>query len=378
MNSKFKTIAVIFYLCFAQVKTLMAQSHQPNASPAQISLFYPIGTQGTASDSISYNVSLNLLWGLTGGIRGAELGGLFNKTKGAMSGAQFGGLGNFVDGDMTGGQFSGLMNTATSLKGAQIGGLINSVNNTPKVHQSDTIEAIASPIYENNGVQAAGLLNQQAENMKGVQIAGLINLNRQHIKGVQLSGLLNKTKSISGVQIGLINIADTITNGVPIGLINIVKSNAYKATEVEVNESFYANVSYKMGVKRFYSIFSLAFTTQNQKEFWALGFGFGTSFAVNNITGIHIDAVNYHLNEGEWWTNNHNQLNKLKINCSFQLAPKLSVFGGFSANVLISEIKNKEGIPTGSHFKTPNAFYEKVNSSTKIVIYPGLNAGIRF
>lgn len=369
MNLQVRIFTLIIFLSFACTQILKAQEGATKPSPAQITFFYPIGTHGIASDSIPYHFSLNMLWGFTGGIKGAELGGLFNKTNGTVTGAQFGGLGNFVAGNVTGGQFAGLINAASSFKGIQMGGLIN------KVEDKEGSSLEETP--RNIGVQAAGLYNLQANSMKGVQI-GLININREHIQGAQIAGLLNKTKTISGVQFGLINIADTVKKGVPIGLINIVKHGSYSAIEVEYNESFHANISYKLGVKRFYSIITVAFKEQNGKEFWAPGYGFGTYFPVANNTGINIDAISYHINEGEWWTNEENRLNKLKINCSFQLAPRLSLFGGFSVNVLVSGMKDEEGSPQGSDFKTPNSFYDKVNTNTHITIYPGLNAGIRF
>lgn len=369
MNRHFNiTITVLtIFVWTSMANTLKAQDNSSSpTSPAQVTLLYPLGTEGKSSLLSSYHFSLNMLWGITGGVDGMEIGGVLNQTKGAVVGAQLGGLGNLVSGQVTGAQFSGIINTSGTLQGAQFGGIVNLTNS------STDIEDEAS-----TGVQVAGILNLEANSMKGAQL-GLINIAKNNIKGAQVGGLFNKTATLSGVQIGLINMADTVEKGVQIGLLNLVKHGMYTVMEVEANESFYANATYKLGTQRFYSIISLGFKTQNKTEFWAPGFGFGTYFPVGNITGINIDALTYHVNEGEWWTNKENSLHKLKINCSFQVAPKVALYGGLSINLLVSEITDAEGTPTGSTLKTPGTFYEKVNDNTHLKLYPGFNAGIRF
>lgn len=362
----FITVLTIF-LGASMANILKAQDDNSSpTSPAQVTFLYPLGTEGKSSLLSSYHFSLNMLWGITGGISGAEIGGLLNQTKGAVTGAQFGGLGNLVSDKVSGVQFSGIINTSAKLQGAQFGGLANMANSG--IDAEDEVST---------GVQVAGILNLEANSMKGAQL-GLINITKNNIKGAQIGGLFNKAATVSGVQIGLINMADTVEKGVQIGLLNLVKHGMYTAIEVEANESFYANATYKLGTRRFYSIVTVGFKTQNKTEFWAPGFGFGTYFPVGNITGINIDALTYHVNEGEWWTSKENSLHKLKINCSFQVAPKLALFAGFSMNLQVSSIKDAEGRPSGSLLKTPGAFYDKVNTDTYLKLYPGFNAGIRF
>lgn len=371
MNRHFKIIiillAIFSWLSIPNILKAQDDAQSPTA-PAQVTFFYPLGTAGKSSVLSSYHFSLNMLWGITGGINDAEIGGLLNQTKGAVVGAQFGGLGNLVSDKVSGAQFSGVINTSTALQGAQFGGLVN------LVHSDDAIE---NELAEDDGLQVAGILNLHENSLKGAQMA-LINITKNNIKGAQIGGLFNKASTVSGVQIGLINMADTVEKGVQIGLLNLVKHGMYTAMEIESNESFYANATYKLGTQKFYSIISLGFKTQNQTEIWAPGFGFGTYFPIGNITGINIDALTYHVNEGEWWTNKENSLHKLKINCSFQVAPKVALFGGFSMNLSVSAIKDAEGTPTGSMLKTPGNFYEKTNANTHLKLYPGFNAGIRF
>lgn len=360
-------IALTVFLWTSIFSDLKAQDEHPSqTSFAQITFVYPLGTEGKSSVLSSYHFSLNMLWGITGGIKGVEMGSLVNQTKGTVKGTQLGGLANFATETVEGAQFAGIINTSKRLQGTQFGGIVNLANSNAQEEEEPS-----------TGLQAAGILNIERQSMVGAQMA-LINITKDNLKGAQIGGLLNKASTVSGIQIGLINMADTVEKGVQIGLLNLVKHGMYKAVEIEFNESFYANATYKLGTQRFYSILSLGFKTQNQTEIWAPGFGFGTYFPVGKITGINIDAITYHVNEGEWWTSKENSLHKLKINCSFQIAPKVALFGGFSMNLQVSSIKDAEGKPIGSMLNTPGTFYDKVNDNTHLKLYPGFNAGIRF
>lgn len=361
-----------------------AQDEDQRIAPAQITFVTPLGTNGAASANTINHFSLNLLWGASAGVLGFEAGGLLNQTFGGVHGMQVGGLGNITSGTLTGMQVGGLLNTSSSrLLGAQVAGLLNiSSAKTGGNEENFSSGAQLSGLININqnrmkGVQSAGLLNQQSASFEGLQVAGLMNNSEEHFKGVQIAGLLNKVKILSGVQIGIINIADTIEKGIPIGILNIVK-DGYSAFEVETSESFYGSINYKLGVQRFYSIFSVAYKEQDGMPFWAPGFGFGTFIPISQKAGINIDAISYHVNEDEWWTNYQNQLNKLKINGSWHFGRRMAVYGGVSVNVFVTEVKSDEGNLRGSAFKTPNSFFNEVHKDTRVIIYPGINAGIRF
>ena len=57
---------------------------------------------------------------------------------------------------------------------------------------------------------------------------GVANITKgDPIEGVQVSGILNYTRIPKGIQVGLINIADS-SDGYSIGLINIVRKGYHK------------------------------------------------------------------------------------------------------------------------------------------------------
>lgn len=387
MDRKQLTIFLVTAVFFAGIANMPAKADDDEkVMPLQITFVYPLGTNGTAAANTINHFSLNLLWGASGGVRGAEVAGLLNITNGTIVGAQAAGLGNIASGNVRGAQIGGILNTAAAIKGVQAAGIIN-ISSKESNQEDDEIQTWSTGaqisgllnIQDHNmkGTQAAGLMNLHAASFQGAQIAGLANNNQEEVKGAQIAGLLNKTKKLSGVQIGLINIADTVEKGVQVGLINIAQKG-YSTLEIESNESFYTNISYKMGVKRFYSIFSIAYKDQNGKPLWAPGFGFGTAMSLGQKTDINFDLVSFQVNEDEWWTNRHNQLNKLKINASYRLSKKLALYGGVSVNVLVTEIKDDEGIPYDRLFKPRHSYLDETHKNTRVIIFPGINAGIRF
>lgn len=191
MNRQFN-IAIFILTIFSWTSIshlLKAQdSVSTQLSPAQVTLAYPLGTDGKGAILSSYYFSLNMLWGITRGIHGAEFGGMGNQTMGAVKGAQLGGLANLVSGEVRGGQFSGIINTSKKLQGAQFGGVVNLASS------ADEKEDSAS-----SGLQVAGILNVEGQSLRGAQVA-LINITKNKLKGVQMGGLFNKASSVSGVR----------------------------------------------------------------------------------------------------------------------------------------------------------------------------------
>ena len=53
-------------------------------SKVQVTFAYPLGSNGLNSLNYSNNFSLNILFGLNGGVDGVEIGGLMNYNKGEV------------------------------------------------------------------------------------------------------------------------------------------------------------------------------------------------------------------------------------------------------------------------------------------------------
>lgn len=374
---------------------------------AQITFISPLGTNGVNSSITTNKISLNLLMGTSGGVNGFEFGGFHNTTKGDVRGFQAAGFGNVTAGITKGFQFGGLYNVDLGLTtGAQIAGITNVIHGPAKgfhfaginnyvSDESWAFQAsgIANVTPEgNHGLQLAGISNVNGKEGEGAQIAGITNVNygkpskfqlagianvsSNGIAGAQIAGILNYSKKLSGFQLALINVADTLEKGVPLGLISVVKGGYY-AFELEVNDAFWINATYKMGVPKLYNIWTVGFQHQNGNEMWGVGFGLGTILPAGKKWGLNFDLTATHVNENEWWTEDLNLLNRLKINAWVDLGP-LQIYGGPSLNVYITNLVNEEGVPGGNLITPEWSFIDETSGETRTIVYPGFNFGIRF
>lgn len=235
---------------------LLAQT-PPDIRPIHVSLVQPVSTDGQASGQYPYRFSLNILSGTTGGIRGVELGSLYNQTNGNMAGVQYSGMLNYTRGSVRGYQTAGITNVSGSVTGVQQAGISN--------HAHDV-----------TGLQTAGILNWAA-----------------NVSGVQLGGILNRAKRLNGLQIGLVNIADSVAGGGAIGLVNIVKKNGYRNIEVSTADYQPIGISYRSGVRALYSVLSAGYNLKPQAALFSLGLGLGRVMPLNAHWQLRPELVWY-------------------------------------------------------------------------------------
>jgi hypothetical protein len=180
----------------------------------------------------------------------------FNKIGGDLAGVQVGFL-NTVRGDTRGLQCGFVNTTGNSVKGAQIG-FVNS---------------------------AAG------EQVRGAQ-AGFINTAANDLNGAQIS-LVNVAGQLSGLQLGLFNYVDTVRGGAPVGLVSIVRNGGYRAVELSAAEIAPVALSFKTGIRKFYSSLHAAYRPVKAgfRDRIFLGFGFGSIIDINNIFFINPEVT---------------------------------------------------------------------------------------
>jgi hypothetical protein len=410
MRQQIKVLSLIVLACLVALTSANASKGEDETQErrfAQFTFITPIGSNGHNSSITTNSLSFNLLYGVSGGVHGFEFGGLHNTTKGDVNGFQLGGLGNLTTGITKGVQFGGLYNVDLNLsngvqfagitnvikgpsKGAHFAGITNFVSNeswafqaggianvTPGGNHGAQLAGITNVNgLEGEGPQFAGLANFNQGRSSNFQAAGLINISTKEVRGAQIAGLVNYTKKLRGFQLALINVSDTVEKGIPLGLISVVK-HGYYAFEIEANDAFWVNATYKMGVPKLYNIFTAGFKEQEGKKMWGVGFGFGSILPVGEKWGLNFDLTATHINEDEWWTEDLNLLNRLKINAWYDLG-KLKIYGGPSLNVHVSNLKDEEGVPGGNLIDPKLSFYEHTGSDTRTIIYPGFNLGIRF
>ncbi|MGZ5221720.1 MAG: LA_2272 family surface repeat-containing protein, partial [Chitinophagaceae bacterium] len=338
--------------------------------PFQFSVIPGVSTQGKLSGQVVNNFSFNLFGGYTAGVNGLEIGGLFNLNKKDVRYVQAAGLFNVVGGSVTGLQVSGLQNTSLkTVTGVQVAGINNYVKGNVSGLQIAGVANISGG--EMKGLQAAGVFNYQNRHAGGIQIGGVGNIGGGEVKGVQVAGVFNYAKKLKGLQIGLINIADT-SDGYSIGLINIVLRGYHKLS-FSTNEIVEANVGFKTGSRKLYSILLAGMNLRNEEEkLYTFGYGLGTEIGMAKWLSINPELSSQYLYLGTW--DHLNLLNKLHINLNIKFGKRFSIYGGPSFAVYYSD---QPAAVAGYKYSILPASYKSFElGDPKVRGWFGWNAGV--
>jgi len=286
--------------------------------PVQFSLAHPLTSMGDQTKDYRFHLSVNLFSGMVGAVTGVEYGCIVNHVERDITGAQFGGIGNRTC-EMTGVQFGGIFNVSSTLKGVQFGGItnmtkdvVNGIQYAGIANICESVEGVQfagianlsesvdfglqfggiSNVSQNvNGLQIGGIANA-AESVTGMQFGGIGNVSRE-VTGMQFAGIFNRTETLRGFQFaGIINITDTIEKGASIALINIVKKGFYRAWELSFADYLNVGVSFKMGTKKFYTIFSTGAALMKDK-LWVTGIGFGNRTSLGKHFDLQPEIIGY-------------------------------------------------------------------------------------
>jgi len=313
--------------------------------------------------------------------KGLQLAGFSNLAIGNVSGNQISGFSNLGLGDLIGMQLAGFSNlTLGSVTGTQISGFASVSNGKTAGTQISGFSNISTRGLK--GIQISGFSNVVVGNVKGVQISGFANVGTGNLKGSQISGFVNYAQDIKGIQLGFVNISRSAEKGVPIGFISVVK-NGLKQIEISGGEAINTSIAYKTGVKHFYNIFALGANFKDEKFRWGPGYGIGSLFDITSSLDAGIELMSYHIIEewaGSWrrfWRrNNLNLLNQAKLNISYNIGSKFSIFAGGSFNVMVSEYSQSGSDEIGSDI-APWYVYDRTRRNTNVKMWPGFNFGVR-
>ncbi len=326
-------------ILFLTINLIAQETDSIKTRKAQVSFAYPIGSNGMASLNYSNNFSFNILYGLNGGLNGFELGSILNYNKGKVIGFQLAGVSNI---------------TTNNSKGF----LLSGVSNINMGHS--------------DGVVISGVLNYSNQNSKGFQFS-TINFATNEFGGFQL-GVVNYAKKLKGIQLGVINILDDGEKGLPIGIVSIVK-NGYFEFELTGGEVIYSNLSYKMGVERFYTIYKVGYSTYKNNPVYSYGLGFGGNIPISDNQNISIDLTSNNITYNNKWDSKLNLLNKADFNYKYNFNKKLSLLVGPSFNVYITQEKVDGEYGT---LNVPYTIHTKEYTSSKLFMWIGFNAGLSF
>lgn len=283
-------------------------------------------------------------------LNGIQIGGLYNNVRKnvegiqisvgynlaheELNGVQIGGVHNRVLQTFKGLQLTVLYNqTNGDFKGMQFAGLFNNVNNSFNGLQFST--GYNRTKNKLTGWQI-GVLNT-AEQVKGAQFALLGNFIAKEANGLQIGGIFNYAKQLKGLQIGLVNIADT-SSGYSLGLINIIKKGYHKIG-LSTNESIDFNAALKTGNHKLYTQVLFGKNFSSNQKLTALGIGIGKEFNIGKQFLLNPEISSRYIYQGDW--KYHNILNRLDVNIGYRLTKWLAVDAGPAFNFYYTKQNQK-------------------------------------
>jgi hypothetical protein len=307
----------IFTTAAQRIQSINIQDFFANR-PFQVSVTPGLSSHGALSSQVINKFSLNLAGGYTAGVDGLEVGGLFNINKRDTRYLQLAGVFNLVGGTVT-------------------------------------------------GMQLAGVSNQALDTVKGVQLAGFINTAESQVSGLQLSALNNRAHKLKGVQIGLVNQADSST-GASIGLLNIVNNGFYRVS-MSASSMMPVNFSFASGTRDFYTLVHVGGDPFAKYPQLSMGLGIGHDFIISRRVFASA-SLNYHVS-GENITF-QDKLKQGKLLLNAQLSNKVSVYAGPVYNIFKPKWRQTSIVSEGVTY--PNYYYDG-NYQEKSL---GWEAGVSF
>ena len=408
-----------FLLVFSN--TLIIAADQPTPKTEKEYIYLPLAFSIVPQVSlVEYepnevpHLSFNLLAGYYAKLDGFELGGLANLETEEVYGVQIAGLTNVVGGNVKGVQAAvGLNLVRTDLKGLQVALGANIVPGNVEGFQAayglnlagSNLDGIqisrAANIVDGyvEGAQGSYGFNIARGDLKGLQVSrganivggsvrgfqGAYGLNLgSDIHGLQLSALNIARGRVGGTQIGVINIARSMT-GFQLGVINISGSNT--GTSVGLfsfakskplylrlwsSDTENVNVGLRFGSSRSYNLLIVGAQQNVDPMRWSYGIGMGGHTPLSEHFFMNIDGVVRHVHYGVWDKDEQsNFLTKLRVAIGWEQYERLSVFGGIALNVFLSGESEASDFAHGLDYLTEWG-------DVKIRLWPGVFAGVQF
>ena len=252
--------------------------------PVQVSLVPGLSSNGKMNAQVVNHFSFNVLGGYSAGVKGAEIGGVFNINRKDVELFQVGGVFNLTGGNV-------------------------------------------------RGVQVGGVANSNMKSTRGLQISGVSNFVRDTMRGLQVSGLVNYARRLKGVQVGLINVVDS-SSGFSIGLINIVLKGYHKLAFYSTELTPF-NAAFKTGNHHFYSILLGGVQPDTSKRVVSFGYGIGNEVRLGKTVGISTELSAQYCYTGNWA--NTNVWNRAAVNLRIQVFKFLAIYAGPAYNAMYSD-----------------------------------------
>ncbi len=324
-------------------------------------------------------VALQLAAGGTlvrGTFEGAQISAGLNIVRGTGRGLQLVGGGNVVDGSYVGAQIAGGSNATTAhMKGLQLVGGVNWVGSGSGLQVAGGAN-IATKDY--TGVQVSTV--NYAETITGFQL-GVVNVARTSASGFRL-GVVNTAGDSRGFSFGVVNVAKH-EEGESFALINLV-GNGIHDVSLFATDVMATNIGFKLGGRHLYTNLIAGYQPGDELAAGPERFSAGTKrFATGAGIGwrfpVERGPLAYAELEADWlevrpvwnWIENAPAMGSLRVQAGLRLAPHVVLLGGAGVNVAVATDGRDLDLGRGAPQSVQHS------GATTVRIYPGLLLGLQ-
>lgn len=197
----------------------------------------------------------------------------------------------------------------------------------------------------------------------------------EDVKGAQIAGIYNRGRHVSGMQIGLVNVADSLEDGVALGLVNISKDGLVQPA-IEHNDVIDATFAFRSGNEKLYTIL-FAGRDEGDDYLWSYGLGLGTQFNMKSKFVTNFEITTQQLNPEGQHSDYINILNRVSLNFGFRFARHLNVAAGPAFNIYVTDDVSHSSDVHG-HDIGRSIIYNEIYDCTNVRMWFGYNAAIKF
>jgi hypothetical protein len=342
-----------------------------------------VGTGGAYSKQQERSVSLGVLVGLVGAVRGIQLAPLVNVTTEASCGIQLSGIANISAGPTQGVQLSEINLTQARLDGVQFG-LVDIAGAQVTGAQFGMVNIDGGELH---GVQF-GLVDIAGADTRGLQV-GLANASAGELHGAQL-GLVNVAHHVQGgAQLGLVNVSAGEVKGAQIGLFNVseaadaaiglVSIARHGRTHLDVwgTDAGLGMIGIEHGAARVYNIYGVGATARDHRFVLSSALGLGVRLFESAHVFTNVDLVGYGLftRDKAQQQIDTSTILQLRIPIGFPVLPGLAVFVAPALNLSIADAQNNVLVDPSL---VGSARLTSRGSNVTARLWPGFSAGLRF
>jgi len=307
-----------------------------------------------------------------GNLSGVQGSGFYGHIRGELRGIQGSGFACNTDGKASGVQGSSFFNRAGGgFSGVQGAGFFNLAGKKSVGLQGAGFINIAKKL---NGMQASGVVNL-AKKINGAQMTSFFN-SADTLAGLQASGFINRAGLVKGVQLGIINIADSCA-GAPIGIFNFIRKG-YHQLCFYTTETFRTNISYRGGTQKLYTTLMAGANASAfpDTSLYTFGLGMGSTLINGRKISFDIDVLAQQVGFGTYF-GEINMIYSAGLSLDWKFSRKACLFAGITYNNYLVDSSTTQYRDVFSKLVRDIQDEQTPGTNLNLKTWVGFKAGIR-